>query len=548
MSDASISHHAELNPQPGARDQRAFGVVTPDADGNIDCDVVIIGSGMGGSTFAHALRDTGLNVVVVERGDFLPREIQNWSAEAVFGQGRYRNAERWLDQSNQAFTPGVFYYVGGNTKFYGAMLPRFREADFGEIQHAEGVSPAWPITYAEMEPWYAEAEKLYRVHGQAGVDPSEPWRSGPFPHPALEHDPALVPLEQSMRRSGLKPFVMPAAVDYGEGGGCVLCSTCDGYPCLVEAKGDAEVSALRPALRNGTTHLLTRTLINQLVTSADGRTITEARGTRDGRAVTLRAKRFVLACGAVNSAALLFKSANEQHPQGLGNSSGQLGRNYMVHNSTFMLAVDPRRLNKVMFQKTLAINDWYSASANNLFPLGNVQMLGKIREPMITPMRPWLPKFASRYVTDHSVDLYLTSEDLPTQENRVTYDKARGAIKVYWQPNNLTAHKGLVRKISKVMRDAGYPIVLTERMGIATNSHQCGTAVMGKDPQSSVLDVNCKMHDLDNAWVVDSSFFPSSAAVNPALTIAANALRVAEVFKASGILTRLLQQPLAQLK
>jgi choline dehydrogenase-like flavoprotein len=327
---------------------------------------------------------------------------------------------------------------------------------------------------------------------------------------------------------------MPAAVDYGDGGDCVLCSTCDGYPCLVEAKCDAEVSALRPALRSGNVRLLTNTLINTLSTSADGRSITAANGIRNGQPVTLRAPRFVLACGAVNTAVLLFKSANEQHPDGLGNSSGQVGRNYMVHNSTFMLAVDPRRRNEVMFQKTLALNDWYKAGASTPFPLGNVQMLGKIREPMITPMRPWLPKFASRYITDHSVDLYLTSEDLPTRHNRVTYEASQGAVKVYWTANNLKAHEELVKKTSRVMRKAGYPLVLSERMGIATNSHQCGTAVMGNDPLTSVLDTHCKMHDLDNAWIVDSSFFPSSAAVNPALTIAANAMRVAAAFKVSG--------------
>lgn len=526
MSDALISHHAELKPQPRA--PRALDVVTPDADGTVNCDVVIIGSGMGGSTFAHALRDSGLDIVIVERGDFLPREIQNWSAEAVFGKGRYRNAEPWLDHHNQAFSPGVFYYVGGNTKFYGAMLPRFREADFGEIRHAEGVSPAWPISYAEFEPWYAEAEKLYRVHGQAGVDPSEPWRSGPYPQPALAHDPALVSLAHSLRLSGLTPFVMPAAVDYGDGGACVLCSTCDGYPCLVDAKADAEVSALRPALLGGV-RLLTRTTVQRLV--SDGRRVTEAHGQLDGRDITLRARRFVLACGAVNSAALLFKSATPQHPDGLGNSSGQLGRNYMVHNSTFMLAVDPRRKNPVTFQKTLAINDWYGSGPQNPFPLGNVQMLGKIREPMISAMRPWLPRFVSRYLTDHSVDLYLTSEDLPMAQNRVTYDKARGAIKVQWTPNNLKAHEGLVNNTRTVLRKAGYPLILKARMGIATNSHQCGTAVMGTDPASSVLDIHCKLHDLDNVWVVDSSFFPSSAAVNPALTIAANALRIAAHFK-----------------
>jgi choline dehydrogenase-like flavoprotein len=527
MSDTLISHQL----QPGTPfDRRDLATATPDAEGILECDVAIIGSGMGGSTFAHGLRDSGLDVVVIERGDFLPREIENWTTESVFGEGRYRNAEPWLDADNKAFNPGVFYYVGGNTKFYGAMLPRFREQDFQIVQHQEGVSPAWPISYAELEPYYAQAEILYRVHGQAGDDPSEPWRSSDYPHPALKHDTALLPLEQSMRRSGLKPFAMPAAVDYGAGRGCVLCSTCDGYPCLVDAKCDAEVSALRPILQGGNTRLLVRTRIDKLDTSDDGQRVTQAIGTRDGKPVIIRAKRFVLACGAVNTAALLFKSANTYHPHGLGNSSGQLGRNYMVHNSTFLLAVDPRRENTVMFQKTLAINDWYNASATQPYPLGNVQMLGKIKEPMISPMRPWVPKFASRYLTQHSVDMYLTSEDLPTAYNRVVYDKERDSIKVYWTPNNLKTHQALVDKISGVMRSAGYPLVLTERMGIATNSHQCGTAVMGRDAKSSVLDVNCKLHDLQNTWVVDSSFFPSSAAVNPALTIAANALRVAERF------------------
>ncbi|MCO6060456.1 GMC family oxidoreductase [Pseudomonas sp. MOB-449] len=531
MSDMLFSTHSAQQPQQEAPvSRRSLSLVEPDENGLVTCDVLVIGSGMGGSTFAHALRNQGLSVVVVERGDFLPREIQNWSADAVFGEGRYRNAEQWLDAQNQPFSPGVFYYVGGNTKFYGAMLPRFREEDFGEIHHAEGISPAWPISYAEMEPYYCEAETLYKVHGTAGQDPTEPWRSRPYPSPGLEHDPALNNLEESMRKAGLHPFAMPAAVDYGPDRPCVLCSTCDGYPCLVDAKGDAEVSALRPALQGTNVSLLTRTKIERLHTSEDGLRVTEAEGVRDGKTIRIRAQRFALACGAVNSATLLLKSTNAQHPKGLGNSSGLVGRNYMVHNSTFLVAVDPRRENKVMFQKTLALNDWYHASKDSVFPLGNVQMLGKIREPMISGTRPWVPKLVSRYLTNHSVDLYLTSEDLPTLENRVEYDPEQKAIKVFWQPNNLKAHERLVEKTSALMRYAGYPLVLTERMGIGTNSHQCGTAVMGKDSSRSVLDSNCKMHDLENLWVVDSSSFPSSAAVNPALTIAANALRVAATF------------------
>lgn len=531
MSSELISTHAATAPLEGAPVSRRFiQTAQPDESGNIECDLLIIGSGMGGSTFAHALAQKGIDILIVERGDFLPHEAQNWEAEAVFGQGRYRNAEQWLDRDNKSFSPGVFYYVGGNTKFYGAMLPRFREADFSEIKHAEGVAPGWPVTYAEMEPYYCKAEALYKVHGNENQDPTDPWRSEPYPWPGLKHDPALDRLEQAMRQDGLKPFAMPAAVDYGPDRGCVLCSTCDGYPCMLDAKADAEMSALRPALQTKNVRILTRTKVDKLLTSEDGLRVTSAVGTREGKAVRISAKRVALACGAVNSAALLFRSRNQYHPHGLGNSSDQLGRNYMVHNSTFMIAVDPRRTNNVRFQKTLAINDWYHAGTDNAFPLGNVQMLGKIREPMVTPMRPWLPKTISRFITGHSVDLYLTSEDIPTQDNRVVFDEERNSIKVFWTPNNLEAHKRLVEKTSAVMRKAGYPFVLTERMGIATNSHQCGTAVMGNDPLKSVLDRNCKMHDLDNVWIVDSSSFPSSAAVNPALTIAANALRVAATF------------------
>ena len=495
-----------------------------------DYDVVILGSGMGGSTFAHALEGRGLKVLIVERGGFLVKEVANWDTHAVFAARRYHNAEPWYDgRTGKAFQPGVFYYVGGNTKFYGAMLPRFRQADFGEIDHAEGLSPAWPLSYIDFEPWYCRAETLYRVHGTAGTDATDPWRSCPYPYPALEHDPALLPLVSSLRRDGLKPFAMPASVDFGPGRPCIRCSTCDGYPCRIDAKCDAEISALRPALQSGRVELLTDARIDRLETSADGTRITAAVGARHGEPIRVEAKRFVVACGAANSAALLLRSANARHPRGLANSSDQLGRNYMVHNSTFMLAVDPRRVNTVSFQKTLALNDWYHGSGDG-YPLGNVQMLGKIREPMVTGMRPWLPKAVARYITDHSLDLYLTSEDLPVPGNRVTWDDARQAVTVFWTPTNLRAHRGLVAKTKRALRRAGYPLILADRMGIGTNSHQCGTAVMGRDAGSSVVGVDCRTHDIDNLWLVDSSPFVSAAAVNPALTIAANALRVADGF------------------
>ncbi|HEX4252648.1 MAG TPA: GMC family oxidoreductase, partial [Pseudonocardia sp.] len=498
--------------------------VEPGPDGVLRADIVIIGSGMGGSTLAHALRGSGARVLVVERGDFLPREIQNWSPEDVFAGGRYRNAESWLNAAGGTFSPGVHYYVGGNTKVYGAMLPRFRAEDFGVVDHPDGRSKAWPVSYAELEPYYAEAERLYRVHGAPG-DPTDPWRSTDYPFPALAHDQPIADLAGALSAQGLRPFVMPAAVDYQPDGRCVLCRTCDGFPCLVDAKGDADVFALRPALASRSVGLLTRTFVERLVTSPDGGTVTEAHGRRDGRPVRIVADRFVVACGAANTAALLLRSADDQHPLGLANSSDQVGRNYMVHNSTFFVAVDPRRRNTTRFQKTLALNDWYLASPSTPFPLGNVQMLGKLQAPMLAGARRGVPTGVLRYMTDHSVDLYLTSEDLPDPANRITV--RNGRIVVAWTPNNLGSHAQLVRRTTRAVRKAGYPLVFTERMGIATNSHMCGTAVMGEDPGSSVVDPTGKAHDLANLWIADSAVFPSSAAVNPALTIAAHALRLA---------------------
>lgn len=229
--------------------------------------------------------------------------------------------------------------------------------------------------------------------------------------------------------------------------------------------------------------------------------------------------------GAVNSAVLLLRSACPAHPAGLGNSSGLVGRNYMVHNSTFLVGVDPFRVNDTQWQKTLGLNDFYEASEHTPYPLGNVQMLGKLRGPMIKRARRWVPMWLLDFMTRRSLDLYLTSEDLPSADNRVRIDGDR--ILVDWTPNNLTAHRELVRRVTMLVRKAGYPLIFRQKMGIETNSHMCGTAVAGHDPATSVLNAECRSHDVENLWLADSSFFPSSAALNPALTIAANAVRIA---------------------
>jgi choline dehydrogenase-like flavoprotein len=500
-------------------------VATP-RDGILHADIVVIGTGMGGSAAAWALRHASADVLLLERGGFLPREDENWSAAEVFMTNRYKNAEDWYETASGApFKPGVHYYVGGNTKVYGASLPRFREQDFAELRHAEGVSPAWAFSYDDIEPFYTIAEQMLDVHGTTGEDPTEPRRSTAYPRPALEHEPQVQTLADSMRNAGLHPFRMPMGVDYGPAGTCIRCATCDGFPCKLGAKNDGETRGVRPALDAGSVKLLTHAKVTKLLTDSSGRTVTSALVDTPDGPISVTASHFLLAAGAVNSTVLMLQSANTHHPNGLANSSDQLGRNYMVHNSTFLVGLDPRRRNQVQFQKTLGLNDWYLDSPAGDFPLGNIQMLGKLQGAMIKPARPHIPQSLLDLASRHSIDMYLTTEDLPTQDNRVTVDTA-GRISVRWNPINLGPHKILLKYSKRLLHDAGYPIAISERMGIETNSHMCGTARTGDDPGQFVLDPNGKAHDLTNLWLVDSSGFNSSAALNPALTIAANALRV----------------------
>lgn len=493
-------------------------------------DVVIIGTGAGGGATAWGLRDLGARVLLLERGGFLPKEPQNISPEAVFAENRYKARETWQDAGGGRFKPGVHYFVGGNTKMYGAALPRLRESDFGAVQHAGGVSLAWPIAYADLEPWYAEAERLYWVHGQQGADPTDPWRSGPFPFPPMDADPYMADLVERFRAQGLHPAPMPIGLDWRPDGRCVRCGTCDAFPCRFDAKGDADVCTVRPALESPTVDLWTRSFVRRVLTDDSGRRAVGVEVERDGEVLRVSADLVVVSCGAVNSAALLLRSANDRHPRGLANSSGQVGRNYMVHSNAVLVAIDPRRPNPTVFQKTVTVNDWYLAGSDPDFPwpMGNLQPVGKLQAAMMAGSAPrWTPKPALAAAASHSVDWWVMSEDLPDPANRVDLAED-GSIRIRWRPNNLAAHDALTERAKRMLRRAGYPILLDQRMGIETNSHQCGTVRFGDDPGTSVLDPFCKAHDLDNVYVVDAGFFPSSAAVNPALTVVAQALRVAE--------------------
>jgi len=453
---------------------------------------------------------------VLERGPRLPREPENWSPRAVFTERRYRPDDRWLDGDGHSFAPGVHYVVGGNTKVYGASLPRFRELDFDAVEHEDGISPAWPFSYADLEPYYGEAERMYSVHGTTGEDPTEPWRSTAFPFPALEHEPYVAELIERLRAQGVNPSSNAMGVDRRDGGLCIRCGTCDGFPCRLGAKSDAETCGIEPAIVTGNARLAESTRVQRIV--AHGRRVDHLIAEDRGGEVRVTGGKFVLAAGAVNSAALLLGS-------NLANSSGQVGRNFMMHNNAHIVAIDLRRKNDVTFQKTMSVNDWYLDGGDGR-PLGALQLIGKVQGVMMKTAAPrGVPAAVLNQVAQRSVEWLIMAEDLPDRENRVSVD-AMGTITTARVARGIRAHERLLGRAKRLLRAAGYAAILTQRFDISMNSHQCGTIVAGADPATSVLDPWCRAHDLENLWVIDAGFFPSSAAMNPALTIAAQALRV----------------------
>jgi choline dehydrogenase-like flavoprotein len=490
----------------------------------LGASVVVVGSGMGGSTVALALARRGVDVLVLERGERLPREPENASPRAVFLQRRYKPAETWRDARGHGYTPGVHYVVGGNTKVYGASLPRFRESDFEAVEHREGTSPAWPFRYADLEPYYLAAERLYRVHGTTGEDPTEPWRSAPFPYPALPHEPYIADLADRLRARGVNPSSNAMGVDRRDGGACVICRTCDGFPCPYGAKSDAETCALDPALATGNVRLLTGVRVRRVVTDATGRRVDHLVAEGPEGVIRVTGGRFVLAAGAVNSAALLLASADEANPDGVANASGLVGRRFMMHNNAHVAAIDLDRPNDAVFTKTLSVNDWYHDDGEG-YPLGALQLIGKVQGVMMKSFATRVPLGVLDRIASRSVEWLVMTEDLPTWDNQILLDGS-GTVVTVRSAAGRSTHRRLHRRARRLLHDAGYDAVATQWFDISMNSHQCGTVVAGADPAVSVLDPWCRAHDVRNLWVVDGGFFPSSAAMNPALTIAAQALRV----------------------
>jgi len=508
-------------------------------------DVIIIGTGAGGGTLAYHLAPSGKRILILERGDYVPREKANWDPQLVNVDAKYNTKESWRDKNGKELHPHTNYYVGGNTKFYGAALFRLRQRDFGEIRHHGGISPAWPISYDELEPYYTHAEHLYQVHGNRGEDPTEPPAGKAYPWPGVSHEPRLEQLADDFAAAGLHPFHTPLGVMLDEKNPrvspCIRCNTCDGFPCLVHAKSDAQVLCIDPALQYPNVTMLTNCLVKRLETDASGREVRQVVVERNGMPETYSADMVVVSCGAINSAALLLRSANDRHPNGLANSSEVVGRHYMGHTNSVLMAIS-KCPNPTVFQKTLSVNDFYFGSEDFEYPMGHISFVGKLDAITLRAGAPAItPGFTLELMAKHSLDFWLTSEDLPDPNNQVTINR-NGDIVLTYTPNNLKAHEQLKAHLQNAMKQntcslhghechqglLARNLYVGQQIPLAGVAHQNGTVRFGSDPKTSALDVNCKAHDLDNLYVVDGSFFPSSAAVNPALTIMANALRVGD--------------------
>jgi choline dehydrogenase-like flavoprotein len=505
-------------------------------------DVIVIGSGAGGGTLVHHLAPSGKRILLLERGGWLPREPQNWLAQDVFVDGRYVSPDTWYHDDLSPFQPQAHYFVGGATKLYGAALYRLRKEDFGELRHHDGISPAWPVSYDEIEPYYTQAEQLYQVHGARGEDPTEPRSSAPYPFPAVSHEPRIQRLSDDLEAAGLHPFHAPCGVLLDESNmpfsRCVRCDNCDGFPCVVHAKSDAEVIAVRPAIEHPNVTLRTGAEAVRLETNAGGSEVTGVEVKLDDHTETFQGDIVVVSCGAANSAKLLLASANDKHPKGLANGSHQVGRNYMFHNSQAVLALSKEE-NPTVFQKTLGVNDFYFRGPDFEYPLGNIQMVGKSQAPMFRGEKPGETRFAPTWslkdIARHAVDFWLSTEDLPQPRNRVTLARD-GKIVISYTASNEEPKKRLYEQLKSMLADLGmhhghllpHHAYLKNEIPVAGVAHQAGTCRFGRDPSSSVLNPDCRAHEVDNLYVVDTSFFPSIGAVNPALTAIANALRVGD--------------------
>lgn len=488
-------------------------------------DIIIVGTGAGGGTLAQKLAPTGKRILILERGAGMALEDQNRADVDLFKKERYHAPEQWYDQAGEPFSPQTNYAVGGNTKIYSASLMRMRDRDFEAVPHQEGVAPEWPLKYADFEPYYTAAEHLYQVHGDYQQDPTEPAHSADYPYPAVGHEPLMQPIVEAIAQQGLHPFPLPISLTRQED----------------DPTGDAEVFGISPALTYDNVTLKTSAKVVSLHTNPSGTEIKGVQAEIGDQAMLYTSDIVVLACGAVNSAALMLISANEKHPNGLANSSDLVGRNLMKPQMSVIVERAAEN-NSGIFPRSVSINDFYWGYGDYEYPMGHIENSGGLLQdiifaespPLLSVLAQIMPGAGLKQLAVRSIGWWAQTGVLPDPNNRVRWQN--GKLRYEFTPNNTEAHDRLVYRwieVLKTMEKASRP---TQRSGVYPRGeapvqvvgYQSGTCRMGTDPATSVLDLHCRTHEIHNLYVVDSSFFPSCPSVSPALTVMANALRVGD--------------------
>ncbi len=483
-------------------------------------DVIIVGTGAGGGTLARKLAPTGKKILVLEQGEFLEKESSQLVDVEVFKKESFYAPEQWYEEEGDTFFPQTSYSVGGNTKIYSGVLQRMREKDFEKVQHQDGISPEWEVKYQDFEPYYTEAEKLYQVHGKAGDDLTEPARSEDFPLPTVDSEPQIEDICTRISKQGLNPAYLPIGVGK-------------------QGRTDSEDTGISPTIKvYDNVTLKTSAKVSRLFTNPSGKEVKGVEAQIGEQFYLFEADIIVLSCGAINSAALLLRSANEKHPKGLANSSDFLGRNLMKQLMTVLVQITSTP-NSGLFQRTRYINDFYWGDEKFPYPMGHIQNSGGILQdvifsespPLLSVAAKLMPEFGLKQLAKRSIGWWLQSEDLPSPKNRVRVNINSDKLYLDYTANNTEAHDRLIYRWIDVLKSIDgnkQTIYPRGEAPIQVVAHQSGTCRFGEDTRTSVLNLNCQTHDIDNLYVVDSSFFPSISATSPALTVIANALRVGE--------------------
>jgi len=511
---------------------------------NTRWDCVVVGTGMGGATLGHSLALAGRKVLFVERGRAHFRHADTlrgtypemaWSGTStnpgcsssdLLCAGRFPDS--LLDDKHR-FIPMIGTGSGGSSALYGMAMERFLPSDFSPPHQADSHRQSWPIGYAELEPWYAKAESLYRVRG--GRDPVRP-PAAPLP-PAPPPSRQAAELQQHFAHQGLHPYALPLACERVPG-----CTCCQGYLCPRDCKNDASRICLEPALEQASTALIDECEVLRL--NADTRRVTGVVCRTGQHQFELDAQQVVLAAGALHTPSILLRSASERWPEGLSNRSGLVGRNLMRHFVDLYLVFT--RVGGSHPMKEIGLTDFYDTEFGRM---GTIQSFGQLPPASmladtlrddVAQVAPWatgivrtmkpLLTAAMEQLFQRGMLLAAIMEDSPSPDNRVV---PGSPLQVRYQPadGDLQRLRLFREKVGQALRPYRF-LRLQQAEKNAMLAHVCGTCRFGDDPTNSVLNRHNRSHELDNLYVVDASWFPSSGGTNPALTVAANALRVAD--------------------